>query len=127
MTETCDHEEADTRMVIHVLHALNEGAKTILVQTVDSDVVVILIHHFHRFDTLSQGCQLLVNFGNGKHNRILNIRKISTALKIQRCIALPLWVALTGCDSTSSMRWQLKRKAFITWKRCGELMKLLKP
>ena len=93
MTETCDHDEADTRMVIHVLHALNEGAKTILVhcvQTVESDVVVILIHHFHRFDTLSQGCQLLVNFGNEKHNRILNIREMSVALGIQRCIALPL-------------------------------------
>ena len=28
MTEQCDHGEADTRIVIHVLHSLYEEAKT---------------------------------------------------------------------------------------------------
>jgi len=55
MSEECDHEEAGTRIVIHVLHALREEKKTVLVQTVDSDVVVILIAHLSLFDSLSQG------------------------------------------------------------------------
>ena len=43
----CNHEEADTRIVIHVLHALKQGAKTVQVRTVDTDIVVILAGKFH--------------------------------------------------------------------------------
>ena len=53
VTQECDHEEADTRIVIHVLHALQEETRTVLVKTVDSDVVVILITHFNLFERLS--------------------------------------------------------------------------
>jgi len=90
------------------------------VQT-DSDVVVILINHFTLFDSISRGCELLVSFGNGKHKRIINIMERSTALGIQRCIALPLWVALTGCDSTSSMRGRSKRTAFNAWNKSEDV------
>ena len=45
--QNCNHEEADTRIVVHVLHALTHGAKNILVRTVDTDVVVILAGTFH--------------------------------------------------------------------------------
>ena len=41
--QNCNHEEADTRIVVHVMHALQQGAKTIQVSTVDTDVVVILV------------------------------------------------------------------------------------
>ncbi|GFR92349.1 hypothetical protein ElyMa_004350800 [Elysia marginata] len=34
----CNHEEADTRIVVHLLHALQGGAKTVQVRTVDIDV-----------------------------------------------------------------------------------------
>ena len=88
-----------------------------LVQTVDSDVVVILISHFERFESTLQGCEVFVSFGHGKHNRIINIREVSTVLGVQRCTALPLWVSLTGCDSTSSLRGRSKRTAFNTWKK----------
>ena len=43
-----DHEEADTRMCLHVLHALSKGAQNMLVSTVDTDVIVILVGIFHR-------------------------------------------------------------------------------
>jgi len=82
--------------------------KPVLVQTVDYDVVVILIAHFSLFDSLSQGCEIFISFGHGKHNGILNIRDLSIALGVQRCTTLLLWVGLTGYDSTSSMRGILK-------------------
>ena len=56
MTEKCDPEEADTRIVLHVIHALNHGATNVLVRTVDSDVVVILINQFGRFVTIVNEC-----------------------------------------------------------------------
>ena len=41
--ETCTHEEADNRIMVHILHAIQQGDKKIMVQTVDTDVLVILI------------------------------------------------------------------------------------
>ena len=45
--QNCNHEEADTRIVVHVLHALKQGEQTICVRTVDTDVVVIIAVSFH--------------------------------------------------------------------------------
>ena len=42
-----NHEKADTRIVVHVLHALKQGDQTIYVRTVDREVVVILDGVFH--------------------------------------------------------------------------------
>ena len=43
-----NHEEADTRIVVHILHAIQDNkAKSVLVRTVDTDVLVILIGKFH--------------------------------------------------------------------------------
>ena len=39
----CNHEEADTRIVVHVLHALQQSMKNIEIQTVDAGVIVILM------------------------------------------------------------------------------------
>ena len=42
----CDHKEADSRIIVHIADAINKGAKTILVRTVDTDVIVIIIGVF---------------------------------------------------------------------------------
>ncbi|KAG5863644.1 hypothetical protein JTB14_032330 [Gonioctena quinquepunctata] len=42
--KNCNHEEADERIVVHVLHSLQLGAKSILVRTVDTDVSSLLAH-----------------------------------------------------------------------------------
>ena len=41
-----NHEEADTRVDVHILHALEEGLKEIQVCTVDNDVMVIPVDAF---------------------------------------------------------------------------------
>ena len=43
----CNHEEADTRMLIHLQDALKNGATTCLVRTVDTDVIVIIVGKLH--------------------------------------------------------------------------------
>ena len=40
------HEEADTRLYLHAIDASNRGCKKITIITVDTDVVVIALHHF---------------------------------------------------------------------------------
>ena len=44
----CNHEEADTRIAVRVLHALQQGLTTVQVRTVDTDVVVVLIGVLHK-------------------------------------------------------------------------------
>ena len=39
----CTHEEADSRMLLHVAHAARNGHHKIMIQTVDTDVVVLAV------------------------------------------------------------------------------------
>ena len=61
----CDHEEADTRLLVHVIDSLNAGCSTCLVRTVDTDVVVILVGKFHHLLTLNLSAKIWVAFGGG--------------------------------------------------------------
>ena len=50
----CDHEEADTRIIVHVKDSLERGDRCVMVRTVDTDVVVILIGQFYDLRTESE-------------------------------------------------------------------------
>ena len=60
----CNHEEADTRILVHVKDALAKGGRSVLVRTVDTDVLVILIEQFHTLS--STWPELLGRFWDGK-------------------------------------------------------------
>ena len=60
----CDHEEADTRLLIHLQDALRNGCTNCMVRTVDTDVVVILLG-FHHWMTLGKDVKIWVAFGTG--------------------------------------------------------------
>ena len=77
VTTVCSHEEAHTRIILHIIHALNCGFSSILTKTYDSDVTVILIHHLQHFNTISTGCNITVNYGVGKTQRVINIRELA--------------------------------------------------
>ena len=47
-----NHVEADYRMVLFVLRAIQDGHKKIVIRTGDTDVVVIMIGHMERFISL---------------------------------------------------------------------------
>ena len=64
---SCNQEEADTRIVVHVTHALENGAKSIQVLTVDTDVVVVLTGLFHDLSQINADIDLWVAFRNGKN------------------------------------------------------------
>ena len=63
-TPICDHEEADTRLIVHVQDAVKNGSRTCLVRIVDTDVIVILAGKFYFFKTQ---IDIWVAFGAGKH------------------------------------------------------------
>ena len=58
----CDHEEADTRMLLHAADVVNNGMQRCLIRTVDTDVVVIAVSAVHNLNIIC----LWVAFGVGK-------------------------------------------------------------
>ena len=63
----CNHEEADTRIVVHVLHALEQGMKSVLVRTVDTDVIVILVGVYAKLATIQPLAVIWVAFGTDRN------------------------------------------------------------
>ncbi len=59
----CDHEEADTRLLVHLIDTLKSGCSSCVVRTVDTDVVVILIGKFHQLLTINPSVSIWVAFG----------------------------------------------------------------
>ena len=57
--------------------------------------------------------------GIGKTQRVINIRELACVLGVQRSASLPLFVTLTGCDSTSAMKGRSKIMCFSAWKKCS--------
>ena len=74
--EESDHEETDIRLYLRAHNTVKEGATTVLVKTVDSDVVVIFVGIFHDHVHHYPGMQLWVGFDKGKHFRYYHINSI---------------------------------------------------
>lgn len=107
----CTHEEADTRIMLHVADAVREGHTKITVRTVDTDVLVLAIATAHNLSVP----ELWVAFGTGKNFRYLAAHEMSIALGPDRCYSLPIFHALTGCDTVSSFSGRGKKTCWNTW------------
>ena len=46
----CSHEEADTRMLLHVSDAVQKGTRKVAIRTVDADVVVLAVAFFNNIN-----------------------------------------------------------------------------
>ena len=113
----CNHEEADTRLILHIAHAARQGCKNIQIRTVDTDVVVLALAYFQKLGIT----RLWIAFGNGKHYRILAIHDIAQSLGQQMCEGMPFFHAFTGCDTVSSFSGRGKPTAFSLWKTFNEV------
>lgn len=93
-----DHEEADTRLLLHAHHASSDHPQ-VIVQSPDTDVAVICVHMYS-----AMTCRKLW-FRTGVKNkrRYIPIHDIVLAIGPELCKALPALHALTGCDSTSAL------------------------
>ena len=117
----CNHEEADTCIVVHVRHALERGAESVLVRTVDTDVVVILVGKFHDLLAYNQLSKVSVAFGMGRHFSVININEICSFLGESKSRALPVFHVFTGCDCTSQFCGIGKKTAWRAWELNSEV------
>ncbi len=97
--EPCNHEEADTRMFLHALHASENGSLKVKIRSNDTDIIVLGTALFPQLDLE----ELEVTFGSGKTFRVIKIHQLYNALGTEKCQALLLFHSLTGCDSTTSL------------------------
>ena len=96
---SCQQEEADTRMMMHLLHSVEQGHAKAYLRTVSSDVVVLAINFFKELGLT----KLWIGFGTGKSYKDIPIHEITQLLGPQHCTVLPFVNAFTGCDVLSAM------------------------
>ncbi|KAH3845586.1 hypothetical protein DPMN_087867 [Dreissena polymorpha] len=100
----CDHEEADTRIVLHLKDAIERGAKICQIRTVDGDVVVILVGILHRLKQISSDCQYWVSFGKDNHFCFYDINQSVSELGEDTAVAILMVHALSGCDTFKDLQ-----------------------
>lgn len=118
---SCDHEEADTRMLVHLQDALDTSSTTCLVRTVDTDVVVIIIGKFHALTANHPAADIWIAFSSGKNFVYIHINTICNDLGRNRAMALPIFHCFTGCDTTSAFLGRGKKSAWQAWKAYPEV------
>lgn len=91
LLETCNHQEADTRLVRHA--SLSD--KPVVVVAADTDVFILMMYAFYK----SNPCEKW--FMKIERNRYLDIGDICKAYGEEICDVLPGYHSLTGCDTTS--------------------------
>ena len=99
-----DHEEADTRMILHAWHA-SSTKERIVIQSPDTDVAVLAIYAYQ----MIQCNEIWFKTGVKDKVRYVPVHRISEKLGRSVCAAIPAFHALTGCDSTSGL-FQIGKK-----------------
>lgn len=101
--------------IIHTA-ILATGHQKIMIQTVGNDVVVFWLWLQHRFPSQKK------NFG--WHLAVAD-HEMSTRLGPENALALPVFHALTGCNSVSSFVGHGRKTAWAVWVVFPELMHVL--
>ena len=86
-----NHDEADTRTLLHAKDASQSGMKRVLICKVDTDAVAISIRLFGQLRLL----ELWLAIGTGNHLPYIEIHKITAALGPEKSKCLPLFHAFT--------------------------------
>ena len=107
-----NHEEADTRIILHAKHAAQPDRR-LVIQTPDTDVLVLSVTHFRSLDCP----ELWFRTGVKDRQRFVPVHDIAHALGEKMCSSLPGFHAITGCDSTSSLAGIGKKKAWDSFSR----------
>ena len=108
----CSHEEADTRLLLHVEDAVQSGCSKVCVRTVDTDVVVLAVAMFYQIAPE----ELWIAFGTGSNFHYIPVHEVVAAMDPRVCATLHVFHAFTGCDTTSSFGGRGKKTAWNTWK-----------
>ena len=86
-----NHEEADTRMVLHAKHASNPY-DTVIIRSSDTDVLILFLAMIHNF----RSKDLFLIAGVGSNVRVIHLNKIYNTLSEEACLCFLGFHAFTG-------------------------------
>ena len=109
MIAPTDHEEADTRLFLHVKDAVQNGFENVMIRTVDTDVLILSITLYNSLSAQT----LWVDFGMGKNRCYIPVHDI--VLDPMRRKGLRFFYSLTGCDQVSFFSNVTKNTAWKIW------------
>jgi hypothetical protein len=121
--ELCsNHEEADTKLLLHAKHAADTGSRTVVIKSNDTDVMVICIASSSKLS-----CRLLLSTGSANNPHFVEINNVASNLGTDMCDAMIGFHAFTGCDQVSGFVGSAKNKArtFSKLKKCPESVKAM--
>lgn len=121
----CNHEEADTRMLLHAADAVQFCCTKIPLRTVDTDVLVLAVAFVEKLQELQDDkrIEIWVGFGTCADFRYIAAHEISRTLKPQVSKALHFFHAFTGCDTVSCFYGKGKKTAMDTRNRLSFISK----
>ena len=105
-----NHEEADTRLVLHSCEAVNHGYKIMLVICRDTGVMLLLIHFMP-----AQTAEVWMISGTAKKSICYPIHALSERLAKPLRDNLQGFHAFTGCDTTSAVSGHGKQSCWKTF------------
>ena len=87
------------------------------IRTVDTDVVVLAVAMFRKIKPE----EMWIALGSGANLRYIGVHEIANKLDSSTCAALPMFHALTGCNTVSAFAGRGKKTAWETWKAFPEV------
>ena len=122
MITPCNHEEADSHLLLHTAHCLATGHEQIMVITVDSDMIVLAIFAAAALNPLYKLEKLWVEFMVGKKRCYIPAHELASMMGPEKARAMPIFHAITGCDTISKFKGKKKKTAWETWNAFPEVM-----
>ena len=99
-----DHEEGDTRLILHCIHA---HMNTIVVSVRDTDVLLLLLAHYSRIDCI----RLYIKAGTSKAPKYFPVHENHQNLSTEQLDTLLAFHAVNGCDSVSQFSGDGKKNS----------------
>ena len=95
-----NHHEADYRMIQLISQCIQNGHKSFVVRTGDTDIIIILAGNFKVLSLLCPDLSIRVVLKAGKSIREFDIRKIACHIGMDLSNGLLMYHSFTGCDYT---------------------------
>ncbi|KAK1875017.1 Hemoglobin-binding protein C, partial [Dissostichus eleginoides] len=115
----CSHEEADTRLFLHIICAVQNNYRRFMIRTADTDVVVIAVAAFNKIKPDA----MWIAIGTGSSFRYIAVHEVVATMDPRSSNTLPVHHAFTGCDTVSAFAGRGKKTAWDTWKMFPEVTK----
>ena len=106
-----EQEEADARMITHLLDILQgKEDMSVVVRSSDTDVECLLLHYFTVYGMKGT---LIMDSGVGDNRRLIDINCVAEDIGTEACCSVVGWHYYTGSDTTSAL---VRRGKVRPWK-----------